>query len=101
MASGGELRTALDTGIAPEKLGELLVETGLQRVPLRLVADVREASGPNVINRENGVRRVVIGFELARSTLGPDVAFPVLMANALDYLTLRADAEIAVHLARA
>lgn len=47
---------------APEKLGELLIETDSgQRVPLRLVADVREATGPNVINRENGVRRVVVG----------------------------------------
>ena len=47
---------------APEKLGDLLVETGGgHRVPLRLVADVRETNGPNVINRENGGRRIVIG----------------------------------------
>lgn len=47
---------------APEKLGDVLIETGTgQRVPLRLVADVREAAGPNVINRENGTRRIIIG----------------------------------------
>ncbi|MFN0129968.1 MAG: efflux RND transporter permease subunit [Verrucomicrobiales bacterium] len=47
---------------SPEKLANLLIETDSgRRVPLRLVADVREASGPNVINRENGVRRVVVG----------------------------------------
>jgi CzcA family heavy metal efflux pump len=47
---------------APEKLGDVLVETGTGlRVPLRLVADVREATGPNVINRENGTRRIIIG----------------------------------------
>lgn len=47
---------------APDKLAELLVETGGgRRVPLRLVADVREASGPNVINRENTQRRIVVG----------------------------------------
>jgi CzcA family heavy metal efflux pump len=47
---------------APDKLGDLLIETGTgQRLPLRLVADVRESSGPNVINRENGTRRIVIG----------------------------------------
>jgi CzcA family heavy metal efflux pump len=47
---------------APEKLGDVLIETGNgQRVPLRLVADVREATGPNVINRENGTRRIIIG----------------------------------------
>jgi CzcA family heavy metal efflux pump len=47
---------------APEKLGDVLVETGTgQRLPLRLVAEVREATGPNVINRENGTRRIIIG----------------------------------------
>jgi len=47
---------------APEKLGDVLVETGTgERVPLRLVADVREATGPNVINRENGTRRIIVG----------------------------------------
>ena len=47
---------------SPEKLAELSVETQKgQRIPLRLVADVREAAGPNVINRENAQRRIVIG----------------------------------------
>ncbi|CAN5467735.1 efflux RND transporter permease subunit [soil metagenome] len=55
---------------APEKLGDLLIETGSgQRVPLRLVADVREASGPNVINRENGARRIVIGANTTKRDL--------------------------------
>ena len=46
----------------PEKLGELLIETsGGQRLPLKLVADIRESKGPNVINRENTQRRIVIG----------------------------------------
>ncbi len=46
----------------PEQLAELPVETGDgRRVPLRLVADVREANGPNVINRENTQRRIVVG----------------------------------------
>ncbi len=47
---------------SPEKLGELLVESDRgQRIPLRLVADIREGKGPNVINRENTQRRIVIG----------------------------------------
>lgn len=47
---------------SPEKIGELLIETGRgQRIPLRLVADIREGKGPNVINRENTQRRIVIG----------------------------------------
>jgi CzcA family heavy metal efflux pump len=46
----------------PDKLGELLIETsGGQRLPLKLVADIRESKGPNVINRENTQRRIVIG----------------------------------------
>ena len=45
-----------------EKLGELLIETEKgPRIPLRLIADIREAKGPNVINRENTQRRIVIG----------------------------------------
>jgi len=46
----------------PERIGELLVETPDGRhLPLSLVAKVHEVSGPNVINRENGQRRIVIG----------------------------------------
>ncbi|MBE2284651.1 MAG: efflux RND transporter permease subunit [Prosthecobacter sp.] len=46
---------------SPEKLGDLLIETDSgQRIPLRLVADIREGRGPNVINRENTQRRMVI-----------------------------------------
>jgi CzcA family heavy metal efflux pump len=46
----------------PERIGELLVETPDGRhLPLSLVANVHEVSGPNVINRENGQRRIVIG----------------------------------------
>lgn len=52
------------------RLGELLVETGSgQRIPLRLVADIRESKGPNVINRENSQRRIVIGANTSESDL--------------------------------
>lgn len=49
---------------SPQRLMELPIETGTgtgQRVPLRLVARVREARGPNVVHRENAVRRTVVG----------------------------------------
>jgi CzcA family heavy metal efflux pump len=56
------LRLPQDWRETPEKLLELPVETGTgERVPLRLVADVREANGPNVINRESTQRRIVVG----------------------------------------
>lgn len=47
---------------SPGKAGDLLIETTSgQRIPLRLVADIREGKGPNVINRESTQRRIVIG----------------------------------------
>lgn len=46
----------------PEKLHHLLIDTPQgQRIPLHLLAEVRSATGPNVINRENTQRRIVIG----------------------------------------
>lgn len=55
---------------SPDKLGELLIETGDgRRLPLHLVAEVREARGPNVINRENAQRRIVIGANTSERDL--------------------------------
>jgi len=49
---------------SPDKIAELLIETGgKQRIPLSLVADVREAKGPNVIFRENSQRRFALGIK--------------------------------------
>jgi Cu/Ag efflux pump CusA len=55
----------------PERLGDLLVETptGGADLPLSLVADVVEVSGPNVINREGGQRRIVIGANTSERDL--------------------------------
>lgn len=56
---------------SPAKIALLPLETlGAARVPLGLVADVREALGPNVIFRENGQRR----FTVAINPSGRDVA---------------------------
>ncbi|RBP42453.1 CzcA family heavy metal efflux pump [Roseimicrobium gellanilyticum] len=55
---------------SPEKLGDVLVEAaGGRRVPLRLVADIRESKGPNVINRENTQRRIVISANTSERDL--------------------------------
>jgi CzcA family heavy metal efflux pump len=49
---------------SPDKIAQLPIEvSGGQRVPLSLVADVREAKGPNVIFRENSQRRFAIGIK--------------------------------------
>jgi CzcA family heavy metal efflux pump len=46
----------------PENIGDLLIQAPDGRMlPLSLVASVHEVNGPNVINRENGQRRIVIG----------------------------------------
>ncbi|NCY02382.1 MAG: efflux RND transporter permease subunit, partial [Planctomycetia bacterium] len=44
------------------------------RVPLETVADVREGSGPNTINRENVRRRIVVQCNIAGRDLGGVVA---------------------------
>lgn len=55
---------------SPEKIGELLVEADQgRRIPLRLVADIRESLGPNVINRENTQRRIVISANTSERDL--------------------------------
>jgi CzcA family heavy metal efflux pump len=69
------LRLPLEWRDSPDKLGDLLIETDRgRRVPLRLVADVRESTGPNVINRENTQRRIVIGANTRERDLGSIVA---------------------------
>ncbi|MCB1210121.1 MAG: efflux RND transporter permease subunit, partial [Verrucomicrobiales bacterium] len=49
---------------SPERISQLPIETEEgQRVPLALVADVREAKGPNVIFRENSQRRFALAIK--------------------------------------
>ncbi|GAA5137096.1 efflux RND transporter permease subunit [Prosthecobacter algae] len=58
------MRLPIEWRDSPEKIAELPVETGEgQRIPLSLVADVREAKGPNVIFRENSQRRFALGIK--------------------------------------
>ena len=58
------MRLPLDWRDTPEKIAKIPVETGRgQHVPLSLVADVREAKGPNVIFREDGQRRYALAIK--------------------------------------
>jgi CzcA family heavy metal efflux pump len=60
---------------SPEKISELLIETdGGRRIPLALVAEVREAKGPNVIFRENSQRRFTIAIKPTGRDVGARVA---------------------------
>jgi CzcA family heavy metal efflux pump len=55
---------------SPDKIGGLPIETpDGRRVTLGLVADIHEVTGPNVINRENGQRRIVIAANTNRRDL--------------------------------
>jgi CzcA family heavy metal efflux pump len=64
------LRLPLEWRNTPDRLGELLIQTdSAQRIPLRLVADIRESKGPNVINRENTRRRIVVGANTSERDL--------------------------------
>jgi CzcA family heavy metal efflux pump len=65
------MRLPVEWRDSPDKIAELPMEAGEgQRIPLSLVADVREAKGPNVIFRENAQRR----FALAIKPTVPDVS---------------------------
>ena len=55
----------------PEKLGSILIESGnAGLIPLSLVAKVREGRGPNVINRDNAARRIVVSANTTERDLG-------------------------------
>ena len=45
---------------------------------------------------DRGVRRIAVAFDLARSTWPVHVSFPIFVANAVDYLTLRGQSEAGV-----
>lgn len=61
------VRLPLEWRESPERLKQLPVEVNhedtVQRIPLSLVAEVREAKGPNVIFRENGQRRFALAIK--------------------------------------
>ncbi len=62
------IRLPVEWRETPDKLAELPIEVsdgagGIQRIPLRLIADVREAKGPNVIFRENAQRRFALAIK--------------------------------------
>lgn len=60
---------------SPEEIGKLVVKTMPtgQRVLLNAIADIYEVDGPNQINRENGIRRIVISANVSGRDLGSTV----------------------------
>src|SRR5690606_23096569 len=69
------IRLPLGWRESPQKISQLPIETGAgRRIPLSLVADVREAKGPNVIFRENSQRRFTIAIRPTVRDVGAQVA---------------------------
>ncbi len=65
------IRLPLEWRNDPEKIRELPVHTKTGRnIPLKLVADVREASGPSSVFRENTQRRYVVSITPTRRDAG-------------------------------
>jgi len=65
------IRLPLSWRDSPEKIASLPVETQTGRhLPLSVVADVREARGPNVIFRENAERRFTIAIKPTARDVG-------------------------------
>lgn len=59
---------------SPEKLNQLYIDTvNGQRIPLSYVADIRQASGPNTILREDMQRRFVVSINPNISDLNASV----------------------------
>lgn len=59
---------------SPDRLNHLPIETQSgQRIPLRYVAEIRQASGPNTILRENTLRRFVVSINPTISDLNTAV----------------------------
>jgi len=59
---------------SPEKIAAIPIENAAgQRFPVSLVADVREAKGPNVINREDSQRRFAVAIKPTNRDVGASV----------------------------
>lgn len=57
------VRLPLEWRESPERLANLYIDTKSgQRIPLSYVADIRQATGPNTILRENTLRRFVVSI---------------------------------------
>jgi CzcA family heavy metal efflux pump len=59
---------AMDSAAEPGANGAEMA--GAQKVPLALLADVRESKGPNIINRENVQRRIIVSANVSGRDLG-------------------------------
>lgn len=87
---------ALDSVVIAGSI-DLLREVELTGPTTRTLTELaRGERGPLIELVEDGaVRRIIVGFELARSNWPLSVSFPIFLSNAVDFLTMRGEAEAA------
>lgn len=59
------VKTSDQSRATMEDIANLMIDAGGRKVPLSYVADVRSASGPNTINRENVQRKIVVSANVS------------------------------------
>ena len=59
------VKASNDSRRTMEDIRNLMIDANGQKVPLSYVADIRSASGPNTINRENVQRKIVVSANVA------------------------------------
>ncbi len=79
------VRLPLDWRESPDRLADMYIDTSSgQRVPLKNLADIRQATGPNTIMRENTQRRFVVSINPTTDDL----------VSLVDELTKRVEEEV-------
>jgi len=87
---------ALDALLFTQPIGYELDQTALEASKVRATELALDAKGPAILLTEEptprgSVRRLTVGFELQNSSWPVSVGFPIFLANAIDFLTLKAD----------
>lgn len=87
---------ALDTLIFTRPLRFVIDEQAATRAKIQTTELARSPGGPAILMLEQptpagSVRRLAISFELQQSNWPISVGFPIFLANAIDFLTLRTE----------
>ena len=59
------VKTSNESRATMDDIANLMIDAGGQKIPLSYVADIRSASGPNTINRENVQRKIVVSANVS------------------------------------
>lgn len=59
------LKVNEDSRETSERIRNLIVDAGGQKIPFNYIANITSSTGPNTINRENVARKIVISANVA------------------------------------